>query len=96
MTLNFLYIAIFWTLVLDVLDFYTDFLGQILNFIYRKDPRGCPSVPRFKPFCCSTCMTFWTCLALLFISGHVSILGLLACVVAGYSTTYILSLISLI
>ena len=81
MILRLILICVFWCAVLDIADFYNEVMQTTYNIIYRNDPRGVPQPKQIKPFSCSLCMGWWTCLAYLIVAHHVDILHITLSVV---------------
>ena len=65
-----LMIAAIWVFVLDVSGFWQEFSSLLKRWVTK----GAMSQPfDLKPFSCSLCMTFWTGLAYLVVSGSVTV-----------------------
>lgn len=86
-------ITLFWVVVIDQLHFVdeitTIFSGWISNGKIKKPIA-------IKPFSCSTCMSFWTNLAYLIITGCCNIPMLVYIVGLSWSTTIMNSLLSFV
>ena len=91
MILNFLYIALFWVIVIDVFNFYDEFLGMILKFVFRNDKRGDNiKIPQIKPFSCSKCLTFWSIIVFLIIAQNINIKMIFLAALFSLLTEYML------
>ena len=91
--INCLFITIIWVVVLDQLHFWDDFSMMISSWLSGgkiKKPLD------WKPFNCSTCMSFWTNLAYIIITNQFSILMVLYILVLSWSTPIISSILTLV
>jgi hypothetical protein len=81
--LNVLFITLIFVIGLDVLHFW-DNLSKIISGIITRGKVH--KVFCEKPCGCSTCMSFWTNILYMFISGHFSILNVLIIIVLAMLT----------
>ena len=81
--LNILFITLIFVIGLDVLHFWDNFAKLISGIITRGKVH---KVFCEKPCGCSTCMSFWTNILYMFISGHFSILNVLVIIVLAMFT----------
>lgn len=81
--LNVLFITLIFVIGLDVLHFW-DNLSKIISGIITRGKVH--KVFCEKPCGCSTCMSFWTNILYMFISGHFSILNVLIIIVLAMFT----------
>ena len=81
--LNILFITLIFVIGLDVLHFW-DNLSKIISGIITRGKVH--KVFCEKPCGCSTCMSFWTNILYMFISGHFSILNVLIIIVLAMLT----------
>ena len=91
--INCLFITIIWVLILDQLHFGDDFSTMISGWLSGgkiKKPLD------WKPFNCSTCMSWWTNLAYIIVTNQFSILMILYIVVLSWSTPIINSILSFV
>ena len=80
--LNVLFITLIFVIALDVLHFWDDFSKLISGWITRGKVH---KVFCEKPCGCSTCMSFWTNLIYMFVSGNFSVLNILIIVLAMFT-----------
>ena len=91
--INCLFITIIWIVILDQLHFWDDFSTMISSWLSGgkiKKPL------EWKPFNCSTCMSFWTNLAYIIITNQFSILMVLYILTLSWTTPIISSILSLV
>ena len=91
--INCLFITIIWVLILDQLHFWDDFSTMISGWLSGgkiKKPLD------WKPFSCSTCMSWWTNLVYIIVTNQFSILMILYIVVLSWSTPIINSILSFV
>lgn len=91
--INCLFITIIWVVILDQLHFWDDFSTMISGWLSGgkiKKPLD------WKPFNCSTCMSFWTNLAYIIITNQFSILMVLYILTLSWGTPIISSILTLV
>lgn len=91
--INCLFITIIWIVILDQLHFWDDFSTMISGWLSGgkiKKPLD------WKPFNCSTCMSFWTNLAYIIITNQFSILMVLYILTLSWGTPIISSILTLV
>ena len=91
--INCLFITIIWVLILDQLHFWDDFSTMISGWLSGgkiKKPLD------WKPFNCSTCMSFWTNLAYIIVTNQFSILMILYILTLSWGTPIISSILTLV
>ena len=91
--INCLFITIIWIVILDQLHFWDDFSTMISGWLSGgkiKKPL------EWKPFNCSTCMSFWTNLAYIIITNQFSILMVLYILTLSWGTPIISSILTLV
>lgn len=88
--LNVLFITLIFVIGLDVLHFWDNFSKLISGIITRGKVH---KVFCEKPCGCSTCMSFWTNIVYMFVTGHFSILNVLIIIVLAMFTPEIGGLI---
>ena len=88
--LNIVFITLIFVIGLDVLHFWDNFAKLISGIITRGKVH---KVFCEKPCGCSTCMSFWTNLIYMFISGNFSVLNILIIIVLAMFTPEIGALI---
>ena len=91
--INCLFITIIWVLILDQLHFWDDFSTMISSWLSGgkiKKPLD------WKPFNCSTCMSFWTNLAYIIVTNQFSILMILYILTLSWGTPIISSILTLV
>ena len=91
--INCLLITIFFVIVIDQLHFWDDFSTMISGWLSGgkiKKPLD------WKPFNCSTCMSWWTNLAYIIITNQFSILMILYILTLSWGTPIISSILSLV
>ena len=81
--LNVLFITLIFVIALDVLHFWDDFSKLISGLITKGKVH---KVFCEKPCGCSTCMSFWTNLIYMFVSGNFSVLNILIIIVLAMFT----------
>lgn len=67
--------------------FYSGFPYEIENIISKRLKFGKFKLP--KPFSCPLCMTWWTTLLYIIITGNLTLFNILACLLLALSTTAI-------
>lgn len=91
--INCLFITIIWIVILDQLHFWDDFSTMISSWLSGgkiKKPLD------WKPFNCSTCMSWWTNLAYIIITNQFSILMVLYILTLSWGTPIISSILTLV
>ena len=91
--INCLFITIIWIVILDQLHFWDDFSTMISCWLSGgkiKKPLD------WKPFNCSTCMSWWTNLAYIIVTNQFSILMVLYILVLSWGTPIISSILTLV
>ena len=91
--INCLFITIIWVVVLDQLHFWDDFSTMISSWLSGgkiKKPLD------WKPFNCSTCMSWWTNLAYIIVTNQFSILMVLYILTLSWGTPIISSILTLV
>ena len=91
--INCLFITIIWVVILDQLHFWDDFSTIISGWLSGgkiKKPLD------WKPFNCSTCMSFWTNLAYIIVTNQFSILMILYILTLSWVTPIINSILSFV
>ena len=91
--INCLFITIIWIVILDQLHFWDDFSTMISGWLSGgkiKKPLD------WKPFNCSTCMSFWTNLAYIIVTNQFSILMVLYILTLSWGTPIISSILTLV
>ena len=91
--INCLFITIIWVVILDQLHFWDDFSTMISGWLSGgkiKKPLD------WKPFNCSTCMSFWTNLAYIIVTNQFSIFMVLYILTLSWSTPIINSILSFV
>ena len=81
--LNILFITLIFVIGLDVLHFWDNFSKIVSGWITRGKVH---KVFCEKPCGCSTCMSFWTNIIYMFVSGNFSILNVLIIIVLAMLT----------
>ena len=79
---NLFLIAAIWVFILD----YAGFVSTIEEAVSKRLIRSKMKFHIPKPFSCSLCMTFWTCLAYIILTNNFSIMNLVWCCGAAAST----------
>ena len=91
--INCLFITIIWIVILDQLHFWDDFSTMISGWLSG----GKITKPlEWKPFNCSTCMSWWTNLAYIIITNQFSILMVLYILTLSWGTPIISSILTLV
>jgi hypothetical protein len=76
-------IAACWVFVLDVSGFWETFSSAVKGWMTK----GLVRTPfSLRPFSCSLCMTFWSGLLYLAVTGHFTLYGIAAVCLASYMT----------
>lgn len=91
--INCLFITIIWIVILDQLHFWDDFSTMISSWLSGgkiKKPLD------WKPFNCSTCMSWWTNLAYIIVTNQFSILMVLYILTLSWGTPIISSILTLV
>lgn len=88
--LNIICITLIFVIGLDILHFWDDFSKIISGLITKGKVH---KVFCEKPCGCSTCMSFWTNIIYMFVSGNFSVLNILIVIVLAMFTTEIGGLI---
>lgn len=88
--LNIICITLIFVIGLDILHFWDDFSKIISGLITKGKVH---KVFCEKPCGCSTCMSFWTNIIYMFVSGNFSVLNILIIIVLAMFTTEIGGLI---
>ena len=91
--INCLFITIIWVLILDQLHFWDDFSTMISGWLSGgkiKKPLD------WKPFNCSTCMSWWTNLVYIIVTNQFSILMILYILTLSWGTPIISSILTLV
>ena len=91
--INCLFITIIWVLILDQLHFWDDFSTMISGWLSGgkiKKPLD------WKPFNCSTCMSWWTNLVYIIVTNQFSILMVLYILTLSWGTPIISSILTLV
>ena len=91
--INCLFITIIWIVILDQLHFWDDFSTMISGWLSGgkiKKPL------EWKPFNCSTCMSWWTNLAYIIVTNQFSILMVLYILTLSWGTPIISSILTLV
>lgn len=85
--MNLVTIAALWVVVLDMTDFMDTIKGWISAILTKGKSHN--SDYRLKPVDCSLCMTWWTCLVYLLVTGNVTLATLLAALTLAWFTPVI-------
>lgn len=83
--LNLFIISTIWVLILDLCGFARTVDKLFYRLLYKK--RAYREDAHFPPFDCSMCMTFWTGLAYLLITGTANILMIAFLLLFAWATT---------
>lgn len=94
MILYFLYIAVIWVIILDLTDFMDNFKGFITALLTKGASRN--SDYSLKPFDCSLCMTFWTCVFFMLITRTFTIPNIMIVLIFAWCTPVIKDMMTIV